>query len=112
MEEEPLKKAYQKRGLKFWESTVEKQQQSGKSQLDFCRETSLSLSTFNQWKRKLKPRVKKSETPPSFLPVILKGSTENSLLSEEKIPIQIIIKESHSLNLSLSLLQLQNLLGL
>ena len=59
----------------FWESHIVKWQQSGLSQLAYCREHQLKPHRFYYWRR----RILKPQPEVSFLPVTLPADTSRQL---------------------------------
>lgn len=55
--------------VSMWRRRFEQFERSGLSQMSFCREHGLALSTFTLWKRRLKLRATER---PAFIPVELK----------------------------------------
>jgi hypothetical protein len=49
-----------------WRLLIERQLRSGQTQMEFCRQRGIALSTFALWKRRLKTSAKKR---PAFIPV-------------------------------------------
>jgi len=47
-------KSYTRRSKKKWQQLIESQQASGLSQKVFCHHEGLSITSFSNWKRKLK----------------------------------------------------------
>ena len=49
-----LQTRFARLGAEEWQQIIEQQLESGLSQKDFCQSRQISLSTFSNWKRKLK----------------------------------------------------------
>jgi len=70
--------------LEHWENAIHAWRQSGKSQVQYCEETGLNLSTFGYWRKKIgKPQsllipVKVQETKPAE-PILLRIETPQGM---------------------------------
>ena len=64
----------------FWQNHIEKWDKSGLSQIDYCTNHRIPLSTFGYWKRKLK---KADDVKPVFYPLTIPADQSNNRVNKE-----------------------------
>lgn len=69
-------RARKRRGKAFWRRTFLAQQNSGLSQLEFCRRNDLPISTFYSWRRRLRGEADDPEATAEFVEVHHAPSSE------------------------------------
>ena len=69
----------------FWSDHIKSWEESGQSQIDYCRENNLSRHRFTYWKIK----NNKKSNPIKFVPIITKPSTSSLDSSIEPLKVQV-----------------------
>jgi len=86
-EESNLSKAEEnKRKREYWSSHIERWQESGLSQSDYCREHDLKDHQFIYWKK----RIVRTETASKFVSLNLRSFTEKQPL-QPGCPLRVVV---------------------
>ncbi|MBN2862781.1 MAG: hypothetical protein JXN62_06445 [Bacteroidales bacterium] len=84
MEAESTKEKNRKKAI-FWANHIKCWEESGLSQIDYCRANNLSRHHFTYWKCKNNRKNK----PVKFIPVVTKSSTASSNSSTEPLKVHV-----------------------
>jgi len=72
---------------------VKEQEQSGQSQIEFCKEQKLSIATFGYWRKKyLLEKANRKTT--SFVPLTIKPVEQQDTSIEVELPNQILLRST------------------
>ena len=84
MEEKSIKDR-NKEKADFWTDHIKKWEESGLSQIDYCRDNNLSRHRFTYWKIK----NNKKNNPIRFVPIITKPSTSSIHVRVEPLKVHV-----------------------
>lgn len=70
---------------------IEEQEQSGQSQIEFCKNQNLSIATFGYWRKKYLEE-KSNRSASNFIPLKIKSPMPQNNRIEVELPNQIILR--------------------
>jgi len=74
---------------KRWTDLLNRFDQSGLTVAQFCKRERCSLASFYQWRRKLRGKMSRRSTGPTFVPVKIANAAHPSLLPQATVSLDL-----------------------
>jgi len=81
-------------GAAFWRQAVKRQEDSGRSQVGFCADEGLALSTFSYWRRKLAEEGQATLEQTSLVPIEVVPDALGEVTFGQ-VPFELVLRSGH-----------------